>query len=116
MAKAQGTSSLRLLRVLTASHRGIAKCVADLKKFDEDAIQKSDAASSEAAPVSSSATVSVTVERCFEDLFAPYTEKEKYYRAESQVLLSVFEEILLNFHNYQVIPSIARWLNIKLQG
>lgn len=103
MAKAQGQSELRQLRVLATSHRGILNCVAQIKKFDEDVIQKSEDMNSESAPVSSSATVSVTMDRCLEDLFAPYTEKDKYFKQESKVLELAFEDLLAKFHEYQVI-------------
>jgi hypothetical protein len=102
VARAQGLSVMRQLRVLASTHRAISSTVNLLKKFDEDVIQKSEAANSDYAPVSASATVSIALDRCLEDLFAPYTEKEKYFDQEKKALEQAFADILWKYHNFLV--------------
>jgi hypothetical protein len=50
---------------------------------------------------SASATLSACVDRCMEDLFAPYTENSRYLNRERQALTEVFTRILKPFMDYQ---------------
>ena len=105
IARAQGFSPLRQLRVLTVSKRAINRCVTALKKFDVDVIQKMDTSSLADLPTTTmtvpSGTVSSTLDRCVDDLFSSHTDKGRYLEFETKVLTGIYTEILSRFKEYQ---------------
>ncbi|KAI9596433.1 exocyst complex component Sec10-like protein, partial [Syncephalis fuscata] len=116
--RAETLSGLAFLRVLAACHARAMMTVREIRRFDDMVVRPSIKGSAEQAHAegvsssdalfrpsmnknSASATLSACVDRCMEDLFAPYTENNRYLNRERQALSEVFTRILKPFMDYQ---------------
>ncbi|KAI9142981.1 exocyst complex component Sec10-like protein [Paraphysoderma sedebokerense] len=102
-------SSLTYLRLLALAHRATADLVKDISDFDTYEIKSKQQAHNTSAlsPLfgdstsnNSSASLTVTVQRCMDELFMPFTENNRYIEKESQNLQAGLENALNGFTNY----------------
>ncbi|ORX98920.1 exocyst complex component Sec10 [Basidiobolus meristosporus CBS 931.73] len=100
LQRAESQSRVAYLRILASSHAATVELVEDLKKFDEFVIQPKVHKSGQKLGTVSS--LSVTLDRCMDDLFIPYSENEAYIRIEKRALNDVFKDILAQFTTYHV--------------
>eukprot|EP00842_Homolaphlyctis_polyrhiza_P005298 jgi/Hompol1/576/HPOL_004168-RA len=84
MQRAEEHSNLAFVQVLAQTHSSTARLVANIHRFDETVI---------AAALGSLALTSM-VNRCFDDLFVPYLENDRYVKLETAWLLDTLCEIL----------------------
>ncbi|RKP09744.1 exocyst complex protein [Thamnocephalis sphaerospora] len=114
--RAEAVSGLAFLRFLASSHARAVASVKAIRRFDDRVVRPSIKGSAEqdgegaslngglkpaAAKDTASATLSACVDRCMEDLFAPYIENGRYLNRERQALSDVFARILKPFVEYQ---------------
>ncbi|KAI8051452.1 exocyst complex component Sec10-like protein [Syncephalis plumigaleata] len=116
--RAESVSNVAFLRILAACHARTMVTVREIRRFDDLVVRPSIKGTAEQANAegasnsdvlfrpsmskdSASATLSACVDRCMEDLFAPYTENNRYLNRERQALTEVFTRILKPFMDYQ---------------
>ncbi|RKP26286.1 exocyst complex component Sec10-like protein, partial [Syncephalis pseudoplumigaleata] len=100
--RAEAVSDVAFLRVLAACHARAMLTVREIRRFDDLDASSSDMLFRPSMNKdSASATLSACVDRCMEDLFAPYTENGRYLSRERQALTDVFGRILKPFMDYQ---------------
>ncbi|KAJ3131370.1 Exocyst complex component 5, partial [Irineochytrium annulatum] len=92
LTKAGERSPLFYLRSLAACHASTSSLNTDLRKFDDTVIAPTCGGTNDA-------TLGGTLERCFEDLFVPYTDGERWIDVERQCLVMRMEEGIKVFVN-----------------
>ncbi|RUS21835.1 exocyst complex component Sec10-like protein [Endogone sp. FLAS-F59071] len=94
LQRAEKQSHLAYLRTLASTHAETARLVDSLKTYCEKETRLFVAVDT---TVSSAPSIAVTLDRCFEDLFVPYTEGDRYVDRERQGLVEVFTAALSGF-------------------
>ncbi|KAH9245792.1 tyrosine-tRNA ligase, cytoplasmic [Batrachochytrium salamandrivorans] len=84
LERAREDSLLSFLQALTQSHLETAKLVSNIHRFDETTISKA----------LGTTALSSLLNRCFEDLFVPYLENDRYIDLELSWLLEALREYL----------------------
>ncbi|RUP46435.1 exocyst complex component Sec10-like protein [Jimgerdemannia flammicorona] len=94
LQRAEKQSHLAYLRTLAATHAETARLVDNLKAYCE---KETHLFVGVDATVSSAPSIAVTADRCFEDLFVPYTEGDRYVDRERQGLVEAFTAAIAGF-------------------
>lgn len=92
MGNALQRSPEEYLDALSIAHSETAKLVSDLHHLDETVISSA----------VGSASLTLIINRSFEDLFVPYVENDRYIMAERACMISAFQEHLKVFNAFLV--------------
>lgn len=112
--RSSSISNLAFLRMLQLVHLQTSTLVEDVKQYDFPVIalrspldqtefrRSFGGPPTSAAPSSSITPVSVMLETAMEELFAPYTEGQRYLEKESKCLTDLYAKHLSLFARYHV--------------
>ncbi|KAG0246781.1 Exocyst complex component 5 [Mortierella sp. GBA43] len=102
LERAQAKSTLAYLRTLASIHEQTILLVEDLKKC-EDTLKTGTNVNVKGSNVSvTTQPLTQTLDRCFDDLFVPYLEGERYLEKEVQSLCEIYDSMLAKFTAYQL--------------
>ncbi|KAJ3124738.1 Exocyst complex component 5 [Nowakowskiella sp. JEL0407] len=96
LSAAENISNIYYLQALCSSHAVIRSLVQDLHKFD-DTVIAAKSAGSQGGSSTSGTVLGVILDRCFDDLYVPYTEGNRYIDVEVKFLKDGFENFLVTF-------------------
>ncbi|KAJ3285564.1 Exocyst complex component 5 [Rhizoclosmatium sp. JEL0117] len=97
LSDADQVSSTYYLRVLSVVHEATLSVCKHLYKFDKDVI----------VPETKSMGIGSVIDRCFDDLFVPYTDNDRYVAIERRCLQDRMAELLHVFTNFATARAKA---------
>ncbi|KAG0344603.1 Exocyst complex component 5 [Podila humilis] len=102
LERAQAKSTLAYLRTLSSIHEHTVLLVSDLKKC-EDTLKVGVNSNVKGSNVSvTTQPLSLTLDRCLDDLFVPFLEGPRYLKKEVDSLCETYDSMLAKFTAYQL--------------
>ncbi|KAI9357359.1 exocyst complex component Sec10-like protein [Zopfochytrium polystomum] len=97
-------SDLHYLSVMAVTHTATAELVKDLQKFDKQII----------GAKTKEEGISATLERCFDDIFVPYVDGDRYLTMENESFTSMMKELISVFTNYVVLRKRLKQKGVRV--
>ncbi|KAJ3417219.1 Exocyst complex component 5 [Chytridiales sp. JEL 0842] len=104
LIRAREKSDLFYLRKLSLAHGATTALTADLHKFDAEHI----------ATKGTESTISGVIDRCYDDLFVPYKDGDRYIVVERICLKDRFSRLLNAFSSYVMTRKKAKQKAMKV--